>query len=385
MQMLKTLTAASYQDLIDYNVVDVNENHVGTLHSLWSDQDSGEIEFLGVKTGWLFGRNHVVPAAEAQIDAEEKYVKIPFAAEFIRNAPSIDADSEINEVQERDIFRYYASASQRRNAGEIASRPTATASDTAVEDVESDMARALGVTAAAGSTSGVAEPLPTTTAGSGAEAKLSGDSPVGDAGAGGRLRRTGSVAPTATNPPGGVLPGATNSGGALGLDTSNPDPLTGEPGAHPVGTGIGAASGAATGAAMGAAGGPVGAVIGGIAGAVVGGLIGKGVEEYFDPTAETAYWKSNYRSTAYYDPTRTFEEFEPAYRAGFEGFGRVVKAGRAPGDFTTVEEELRRDYESSKATGAGQAGGLEWERAKHAARDAYERVRANVAKRQPPR
>ena len=31
---------------------------------------------------------------------------------------------------------------------------------------------------------------------------------------------------------------------------SNPDPITGEPGSHPLGTGIGAASGAATGAAL---------------------------------------------------------------------------------------------------------------------------------------
>src|SRR6266487_6871524 len=52
---------------------------------------------------------------------------------------------------------------------------------------------------------------------------------------------------------------------------SNPDPITGTPGSHPVGTGVGAAAGgsAATyaGAAIGAAaGGPVGAVVGGVVG-----------------------------------------------------------------------------------------------------------------------
>lgn len=68
------------------------------------------------------------------------------------------------------------------------------------------------------------------------------------------------------------------------------DPLTGEPGAHPVGTGVGAVAGAAAaGAATGAIAGPVGALIGLAVGAVVGGLAGKGVAEVIDPTAEEAY------------------------------------------------------------------------------------------------
>jgi len=70
------------------------------------------------------------------------------------------------------------------------------------------------------------------------------------------------------------------------------DPISGAPGAHPVGAGIGAAAGgAATGAAIGAIAGPVGAFIGVAVGAVVGGLAGKGVAEMIDPTAAEAYWR----------------------------------------------------------------------------------------------
>ena len=66
----------------------------------------------------------------------------------------------------------------------------------------------------------------------------------------------------------------------------NEDPITGEPGSHPVGTGLGAAGGAAAGAALGTAvGGPIGTVVGGIIGAVTGGLAGKDVAENLDPTA----------------------------------------------------------------------------------------------------
>src|SRR4051794_32509382 len=52
---------------------------------------------------------------------------------------------------------------------------------------------------------------------------------------------------------------------------SNQDPITGEPGAHPVGVGVGtAAGGAAAGALGGAAAGPVGAVVGAVAGGLAG-------------------------------------------------------------------------------------------------------------------
>jgi len=58
------------------------------------------------------------------------------------------------------------------------------------------------------------------------------------------------------------------------------DPITGEPGAHPIGTGLGAAGGAAAGAAAGAAvgipGGPVGMAVAGANCAVLGRLGGKG-------------------------------------------------------------------------------------------------------------
>src|SRR5688572_11988570 len=65
---------------------------------------------------------------------------------------------------------------------------------------------------------------------------------------------------------------------------ANRDPITNEPGSHPVGTGVGAAAGGVAGAAVGSVGGPVGAGVGAAAGAVVGGLSGKAASEQFNPT-----------------------------------------------------------------------------------------------------
>ena len=158
----------------------------------------------------------------------------------------------------------------------------------------------------------------------------------------------------------------------------NRDPISGAPGAHPVGTGVGAVGGGATGAAIGAAAGPVGAaagpvgaaagpvgaVVGAAIGAVAGGLAGKGVAEMIDPTAENAHWRDNYRSESYVNRDLSYDHYEPAYRTGYTGYGKY--AGRK---FDDVENDLQRDYEQVKGKSS-----LAWSDAKHATKAAWHKV-----------
>jgi hypothetical protein len=147
---------------------------------------------------------------------------------------------------------------------------------------------------------------------------------------------------------------------------ANRDPITGAPGAHPVGTGIGAAAGGiAAGAAAGTlAAGPVGTLVGTAAGAIAGGLAGKGVAEHFDPTIEETYWRGAYEREPYYEKGLTYDDYAPAYRLGWESRNRF-KDRR----FEDVETDLARDYASRRG-----ASKLEWDRAKHASRAAWDRV-----------
>jgi len=145
----------------------------------------------------------------------------------------------------------------------------------------------------------------------------------------------------------------------------NRDPITGALGAHPVGTGIGAAAGgAAAGAAIGTVAGPVGTAIGMAAGAIVGGLAGKGVAEKIDPTVEDAYWRTTYTSRSYVDKGSPYDLYQPAYRTGYEGYGRYT--GKR---YEEVETDLHRDYDKTR-----RSAGLEWNKAKHATRDAWLRL-----------
>jgi len=143
----------------------------------------------------------------------------------------------------------------------------------------------------------------------------------------------------------------------------NRDPITNEPGAHPVGTGVGATGGAVAGAAAGAIGGPIGAAVGGVVGAVVGGLAGKAAAEAVNPTAEEAFWKENYVKEPYYEQGRTFDDYGPAYRLGLSGRSRYEDP------WTSVEPRLASEWETTRGNST-----LNWDRASQASRAAWDRA-----------
>ena len=155
---------------------------------------------------------------------------------------------------------------------------------------------------------------------------------------------------------------------------ANRDPITGAPGSHPVGTGVGAAvGGVAAGAAVGSVAGPIGTVIGAAVGAVAGGLAGKGIAESIDPTAEDAYWRENYRSRPYVDAGLGYDEFGPAYGFGVDAYRRYP--GRR---YDELEPELERGWDSARGSSS-----LTRDRARHATRDAWDRVSDSVERAIP--
>ena len=141
--------------------------------------------------------------------------------------------------------------------------------------------------------------------------------------------------------------------------SANRDPLSGAPGAHPVGVGVGAtAGGMAAGAAVGTVAGPLGTAVGAAVGAVVGGLAGKGVAEAIDPTVEDAYWRENYASRDYVDAGRSYDDYGPAYGYGVSRYDRDRS-------FEDLEPELAEGWMGARGNST-----LAWGEASPAARDA---------------
>ncbi|MCW7538635.1 hypothetical protein OOT46_12355 [Aquabacterium sp. A7-Y] len=156
--------------------------------------------------------------------------------------------------------------------------------------------------------------------------------------------------------------------------SANRDPITGTPGAHPVGTGIGAAAGGiAAGAAVGTVAGPVGTAIGAAVGAVAGGLAGKGIAEQIDPTVEDAYWADTYRSRPYVPAGSSYDEYGPAYRYGVESYSRNSGLG-----WEESEAGLASGWDDARGRST-----LSWDQAKHATRDSWQRLSDRIERAIP--
>ena len=145
----------------------------------------------------------------------------------------------------------------------------------------------------------------------------------------------------------------------------NADPISDQPGSHPIETGLGAAvGGAVSGMAIGSVAGPIGTAIGAAAGAIAGGLAGKGVGELIDPTTEDNWLRDNFGSRPYARKGETFDTYHEAYRYG--GQAESQYQGRS---FDEVEHDLKQDWGKAK-----EHGGMSWTHARDAIKDAYDRT-----------
>lgn len=147
------------------------------------------------------------------------------------------------------------------------------------------------------------------------------------------------------------------------------------------GVGVGAAVGGATGGVAGAAAagamiggvtGPVGAAAGAVAGAVVGAMAGKGLATTADLAEQDRYWRDNH-ATRPYGKDGSYDDYGPAYLYGAGAHAR--HPGRS---FEEAEAELGGAWPASRG-----ASTLEWSHARHAARDAWQRV-SDAAERALP-
>ena len=146
----------------------------------------------------------------------------------------------------------------------------------------------------------------------------------------------------------------------------NADPITGEPGSHPVETGIAGTGGAVIGAAIGAIGGPLGMLIGGAIGAIAGGLAGSAAGESIDPTKEDAYWREHFQEESYYQAGYDYDtDYQPAYAVGYAMKSKYEQDTL----FEHIEAELQQKWEEVKGTSR-----LTWLEAKDAIRDGWNRV-----------
>jgi len=96
---------------------------------------------------------------------------------------------------------------------------------------------------------------------------------------------------------------------------------------------------------------------------VAGGAAGKGTAAVVNPKVEDTYWRGSYLNEPYYATGRSYDDYGPAYRLGYEGYSRYG------GAYDRAEDRLAREWDAIK----GQSR-LTWAEARSATRAAWHRV-----------
>lgn len=148
-----------------------------------------------------------------------------------------------------------------------------------------------------------------------------------------------------------------NRGNDTGIGS---DPTEGT--SHPVGKAVGGTAGALAGAAVGSVAGPIGTAAGAAIGAIAGWLEGKTIAEGINPDKEMEFWRNNLTKAPYYNKSKTWSDYEPAYTMGLYSYN-------PDSDYEDFEPELERDWERVRGRST-----LDWKDARRASQDAYSRA-----------
>lgn len=95
----------SFDELLDANVYDRDGDKIGSVGTLYTDDDSGRPSWVTVNTG-LFGMNETfVPLREARVSGDE--IHVPYEKSYVKDAPNVAADQHLSLDEERRLYDYY--------------------------------------------------------------------------------------------------------------------------------------------------------------------------------------------------------------------------------------------------------------------------------------
>jgi stress response protein YsnF len=89
-------------------VVDRKGERIGKLGELYLDEATDRPAYAGVRTGLVKRHESIVPLARmAERDGD---LVVPYDAELVRDAPSIDPDVALDDAEQERLARHYATA-----------------------------------------------------------------------------------------------------------------------------------------------------------------------------------------------------------------------------------------------------------------------------------
>jgi uncharacterized protein (TIGR02271 family) len=106
-------------------LIDRDGDKIGKIDDVYEDRRGGQAEWALVNTGLFGTKKSFVPLRDAQPVGED--VRVPLEKAHVKDAPRIEADGELSESDERQLFTHYDVAYETDGAArETAADATAT-------------------------------------------------------------------------------------------------------------------------------------------------------------------------------------------------------------------------------------------------------------------
>jgi stress response protein YsnF len=86
-------------------MVDADGDKIGTIESIYLDDETGEPEWALVNTGLFGTKSSFVPLAQASSSGDQ--VQVPYDKQLVKDAPRVDPDQHLSETEEQQLWRHY--------------------------------------------------------------------------------------------------------------------------------------------------------------------------------------------------------------------------------------------------------------------------------------
>jgi uncharacterized protein (TIGR02271 family) len=100
-----TLTTDQLGSVTSGNVVNASGDKIGGVGQIYLDDETGQPNWVTVKTG-LFGTSEsFVPLADASVSGND--IVVNYDKDTVKNAPRVDPDGHLSPNEEEELYRYY--------------------------------------------------------------------------------------------------------------------------------------------------------------------------------------------------------------------------------------------------------------------------------------
>jgi len=91
--------------VIGKDVYDQSGEKIGSASEVYLDDESGQPEWVTVRTGLFGTKESFVPIRNA--DLTDDGVRVPVSKAQVKDAPKVDADGHLSPQEEQELYRYY--------------------------------------------------------------------------------------------------------------------------------------------------------------------------------------------------------------------------------------------------------------------------------------